>query len=183
MKKVVFTLITLWLFSMVCHAKSMLTDSIIKPTPRPSLLAMSALKVGNMYLKIVYGQPLKKGRTIFGALEPYGKVWRTGANEATEVTFTKDVKINNKILKAGTYTLFSIPEQTKWTIIFNSELGQWGAYKYNPAKDVLSIVVDVKRNEVIYEALTFTFVENPTGADLIMQWDDIKLGIPLVFSK
>lgn len=183
MKKNLLTLLGLVLFNLMGNAREMLTDSIIKPTPRPSLLAMNSLKVGNMYLKIVYGQPLKKGRTIFGALEPYGKVWRTGANEATEITFTKDVKINNKILKAGTYTLFSIPEETKWTFMFNSELGQWGAYKYNPSKDVFSIVVDVHRNELIYEGLTFNFVEKPDGAELIMQWDDIKVGIPLVFSK
>ncbi|MFN8355911.1 MAG: DUF2911 domain-containing protein [Spirosomataceae bacterium] len=160
-----------------------LPDSIIKPQVRPSLLAMASYKTGNQYIKIVYGQPLKKGRVIFGGLEPYGKVWRTGANEATEITFLKDVKIQGKLVKAGTYTVFSVPNPDKWTFILNSELGQWGAYKYNPEKNLFGFELVPIKNDAIYEALTFSFNETDEGAELLMQWDDVKLVLPLVFVK
>jgi hypothetical protein len=81
-------------------------------------------------VKVTYGQPSKKGRVIFGDLVPYGEVWRTGANEATEITFSSDVVISGKTIKAGTYTLFTIPQKNTWTIILNSELKQWGSYGY-----------------------------------------------------
>ncbi len=173
MKKVVLTLITLVIFTVVSHASGMQPDSLVKPTPRPSLLALTALKVGNMYLKIVYGQPLKKGRTIFGALEPYGKIWRTGANEATEITFTKDVRINNKILKAGTYTLFSIPQESKWTFIFNSELGQWGAYKYDESKDVLRAKSMAKSSPVFHEQLKLDIAKEKVS----LYWGNLEVSL------
>lgn len=147
-------------------------------------MSVAKFKSNNIYIKVVYGQPYKKGRKVFGELEQYGKVWRTGANEATEITLTKDVKINGKPLKAGTYTLFSIPNPDKWTIIFNSELGQWGAYEYNPEKDVLSFDVPVgKTDGVIYEAFTIDLRETASGADMTLLWDTIKVAIPLSFDK
>src|SRR3989337_3651715 len=81
---------------------------------RPSPLAIASVRYQDHYVKITYSQPLKKKREIFGNVVPYGKVWRTGANEATEITTTKDIQIHDIILKAGTYSLFTIPEQDKW---------------------------------------------------------------------
>ena len=85
-------------------------------------------------INVYYCQPSKKGRLIFGsgenALVPYGEIWRTGANEATEIEFSKAVKVNGKQLEAGRYTLFTIPDETSWTVIFNNELDQWGAFTY-----------------------------------------------------
>src|SRR6476660_6493757 len=72
-------------------------------------------------VKVTYGQPSKKGREIFGKLVPFGQVWRTGANEASEITFNKDVTVGGKPVKAGTYTLFTIPKETEWTVILNSQ--------------------------------------------------------------
>lgn len=85
-------------------------------------------------ITVKYGQPSKRGRVIFGGLEQYGKVWRTGANAATEITFKKDVNFGGKPVKAGTYTLFSIPEEKEWTVILNSELKQFGAFGYEKSK-------------------------------------------------
>ena len=99
-----------------------INDSIVKPQVRNSPIVIANLKTAeNNYVKCTYGQPLKKGRIIFGELIPYGKLWRTGANEATEVTFTTNIKIGETSLPAGTYTLFSIPDKDKWTILLNSE--------------------------------------------------------------
>src|SRR5436189_1888840 len=89
-------------------------------------------------ISVTYGRPYKKGRDIFGGLEKYGKVWRTGADSATHITFKKDGTFGGKAVKAGTYTLFTIPNEKEWTIILNGELKQWGAFAYeqNKSKDI-----------------------------------------------
>jgi Protein of unknown function (DUF2911) len=90
---------------------------------------------------IVYHRPSVKGRKVMGELVPFGQVWRTGANDATTITFDKAVIIEGKSLAAGTYSLFTVPTENEWTIIFNSEAKQWGAYKYNDKNDVLRVSV------------------------------------------
>lgn len=128
-------------------------------------------------VEISYGQPSKRGREIFGKLEPYGKVWRTGANEATEITFTKNAFFGGKPVKAGTYTLFTIPEKTKWTFILNSELKQWGAYKYEEikSKNVLQVTVPATTNNPVVEKLTISL---PPGK-LVLEWDKTKVTVPI----
>jgi hypothetical protein len=108
-------------------------------------------------------------------------VWRTGANEATEITLTKDVMIENQLLKAGTYTIFTIPNKDKWQVIFNSDLGQWGAYNYNPDKNVLIIDAAVSKTDVIYEAFTIEFQLEDNKAKMIMMWDDTKASFTIKF--
>lgn len=134
-------------------------------------------------IKVVYGRPSKKGRTIFGELEPYGKVWRTGANEATEIKFYKDAKFGGKDIKAGTYTLFTIPDKDQWTIILNSELDVWGAYSYKVEKDVLRTIVKPTTlpNEV--ESLAIVFKDSEQGGDLVIAWDKTQVEVPIVISK
>lgn len=158
-------------------------DSVIVPQLRKSPMAVAKYQSNAIYIKAVYGQPSKRGRVIFGELEPYGKVWRTGANEATELTFTKDIKIAGKPLKAGTYTLFTIPNPEKWTVIINAELGQWGAYKYEKDKDLFSFEVPVTKPEYQYEAFTIEFEETKTGADMELLWDTTRVAIPLTFTR
>jgi len=133
-------------------------------------------------IKITYGQPSKRGRIIFGDLVPYGEVWRTGANEATEITFSKNVIIDKKEIKAGTYTLFTIPQKDKWTIILNSKLDQWGAYNYDKTKkyDMFKTEVAVRKSD-LQEKLIFSFKDNPTGTTLTISWDDIEVELPIIF--
>jgi hypothetical protein len=150
-------------------------------TPRLSPLEMVTLKYESSYIKVTYGRPHKKGRDIFGNLVPYGKVWRTGANEATEITFTKDVLINKKRIAAGTYTIFTIPEKNKWNVIFNSDLGQWGAYKYNPDKNVLEIDAAVSEMDIVYEPFTIEFQLQDGKTNLLMMWDNIKASFTINF--
>src|SRR2546421_2697491 len=106
-------------------------------------------------IKVTYGRPYKKGREIFGGLEKYGRVWRTGADEATEISFAKDGTVGGKPVKAGTYTLFTIPGKDEWTIILNSQLGQMGAFSYDKYKnkDVLQVNVPVKKLDSFVEQL------------------------------
>ena len=129
-------------------------------------------------IKVTYGRPYKKGRDIFGGLEQLGKVWRTGADEATQITFSKDVNFGGKPVKAGTYTLFTIPEKTEWTVILNSQLGQWGAYDYdkNKDKDVIHVKVPVKNLDKPIEQLTIRF----KGSDMIIEWDRTQVAVPII---
>jgi len=128
-------------------------------------------------VKVSYGRPYKKGREIFGGLEKLGKVWRTGADEATQITFAKDMNFGGQPVKAGTYTLFTIPDSTEWTIILNSQLGQWGAYDYDKYKDknVLQVKVPVKKLDSPVEQLTIRF----DAGNMIIEWDTTQVAVPL----
>jgi len=149
---------------------------------RPSATAIAALRYKDSYIKITYCQPRKRGRKIFGGLVPYGEVWRTGANEATEITLTKDIYINGTLLVAGTYSLFTIPEKDTWTIILNKELGLWGSYNYNPKMDVMRFVIPVQSiTTEVYETFTIQFAQRNNMADLLLLWDKIKISIPIQF--
>lgn len=150
---------------------------------RPSPLAIVSTRYKDAYFKLTYSQPHKKGRAIFGSLIPYGKIWRTGANEATEFTVTKNIQINGTLLLAGTYSLFTIPDKEKWTIIINSEPGLWGAYNYNEALDVMRFDVPVQRipGDLVYEAFTIQLAQSNEVADLLLLWDKTKISIPLKF--
>ena len=149
--------------------------------PRLSPLEIVTVKYESTYVKVTYGRPHKKGRNIFGDLVPYGEVWRTGANEATEITITKDVMINKHRLKAGTYTIFTIPQKDKWKVIFNSDLGQWGSYNYNPAKNVLEIDAIVTELEVTYEPFTIELQLEKNEARLLMMWDKTHASFTICF--
>ena len=137
-------------------------------------------------LTVAYGRPYKKGRVLFGtqeehdnkkALEIFGKVWRTGADEATQITVKRDCLFGGKPLKAGTYTLFTIPGPKEWTIIINSKLGQWGAFKYdqNKDKDVLKTTVPAGRTKSSVEQFTITL---PDGG-MKLEWDMVSVFVPV----
>ena len=130
-------------------------------------------------VKVDYGRPYKKGRVIFGDLEKYGKVWRTGADSATHITFAKDAKVAGQPVKAGTYSLFTIPEEKEWTIILNSERKQWGAYSYekHKDKDVLRVKVPSKKLDKVIEQHTIRF----TDAGMIIEWDQTQVEVPISF--
>jgi hypothetical protein len=127
---------------------------------------------------VSYGRPFKKDREIFGKLEPYGKVWRVGADEATTITFPTDVKFGGKPVKAGTYTMFAIPNENEWTIILNSQMGQWGAFSYdkNKEKDVLQVNVPVTKLDSPVEQLTIRF---PQANSMIIEWDKTQVAVPI----
>ena len=150
--------------------------------PRPSPLAVVTARYKDTYLKVTYSQPHKQGREVFGKLVPYDQVWCTGANEATELTLTRDIKINEMTLKAGTYSIFTIPSIEKWTIIFNSDLGMWDSYNYNPMMDVMKFELPVTiLKDVVYEPFTIWIDQKNDKADLQMAWDKTKVTLPLQF--
>lgn len=151
------------------------------PDAAPSPLAMAKLMLNDTYMKITYGSPRKRGRVIFGGLEPMGQVWRTGANDATEITFTKDVMFAGEHVNAGTYTLFTIPNENEWGVILNSGLGQWGDYGYDESQNVLMVMVTPSSTEDVYEAFTISFEEgsNENTTHLTLVWDQTKVEVPI----
>ena len=130
--------------------------------------------------RVIYSRPQVNGRTIFGGLQKYGEVWRLGANEATEIEFFKDVKINNKKIKKGRYTLYAIPFADKWVVILNKDTDIWGSFRYDSAKDVVRISLPVTSTDFA-EDLTIYFEKTNTGANLNMIWDKAKVSLPVYF--
>ncbi|MDE2393516.1 MAG: DUF2911 domain-containing protein [Cytophagales bacterium] len=125
--------------------------SVLAQKAAPSPAAVATQKVGNTEVMIKYAQPSVKGRLVFGtkeakALVPYGEVWRTGANEATTIEVSNDITVQGKTLPKGIYSLFTIPGETEWTIIFNKEAKMWGAYTYKEANDVLRVKARVSEH-------------------------------------
>lgn len=133
-------------------------------------------------VSISYNQPSKKGREIFAAsgLVPFGKVWRTGANQATTITLAKDAKIKGTAVKAGTYTLFTIPGDKEWTIILNSQTGQWGT-QYDQSKDVARITVPAKTGNDVVETFTISIAPHGSMEHITLQWDKTSVEIPVTF--
>ncbi len=149
---------------------------------RKSPIAISAVQLGNTYVKVVYGQPHKRGREIFGTLVSYGEVWRTGANEATEITFTEDVEFGGNLVESGIYSLFTIPEENQWTVILNKNLGQWGAFSYDDTADYLRFNVPVQTIDEMVESFTINFSEvEGTQTMMSMVWNSTKVEIPIRF--
>ncbi|WP_345954189.1 DUF2911 domain-containing protein [Mucilaginibacter sp. PAMB04168] len=127
-----------------------------------------------------YSRPNTKGRKIFGALEPYGKVWRTGANNATVITFTDDVTIEGNKVPAGEYAFFSIPDANEWTIILNKTTKQWGAYEYKQADDFLRFKVKAAKTAAPVETFTMQFANVlPTTAELQLMWERTAINLHL----
>ncbi|NOT74456.1 MAG: DUF2911 domain-containing protein [Cyclobacteriaceae bacterium] len=135
-------------------------------------------------LKVVYCQPYKKGRVIFGeesqgALQPYGKYWRLGANAATEITFSKNVNFGGKPINAGTYRMYAVPGSSAFVIALNSELGVYfGVNEPDYSKDVLKIDVPVETAPET-EQLTINFANDSTGVMMNVLWDTTKLSVPI----
>jgi hypothetical protein len=127
--------------------------------------------------KVTYSRPQLKGRSI-DELAPSGKVWRTGANEATEITFYKDVNLGQSKIKAGTYTLYAIPEKDSYTIIINKELNVWGSYSYKEANDIARLKVPVTEGKESIEALSMVFTKADKGIVLNMGWDKMRIAVP-----
>ncbi|SMB99215.1 conserved hypothetical protein [Hymenobacter roseosalivarius DSM 11622] len=139
---------------------------------RPSPPATVSTTVGAAKITVDYSRPSMKGRKIFGALEPYGKVWRTGANEATTFEASQAVTINGQALPAGKYALFTIPGEQEWTIIFNKTAEQWGAYKYDEKQDALR--VKVKPTKPAQPVEQFTIKADKAGT-IMMTWENSQV--------
>lgn len=131
-------------------------------------------------IEINYCQPYKRGRIIFGDLVPYGQIWRTGANEATSISFNQDVEVKGKKLPKGNYTLYTIPGETFWTIVINKQTNQWGT-EYNHSLDALRVEIEAEKMKKIVEMFTIDIQATDLGANINLEWDQVKVVIPVEF--
>jgi len=150
--------------------------------PRPSPKATVTQTVGLTEVAIAYCRPGVKARTIWGGLVPYDQVWRTGANEATTITFADEATIAGTKVAPGTYGLFTIPGKDEWTVILNKGAKLWGAYEYTQADDVLRFKVAPQKAE-FSELLTFAFTAvTPDQAEIALTWEKVRVAFKIGFA-
>ncbi len=143
-------------------------------------LKMAGKAAGGPVMRVIYSRPHLQGRKLFHDILKYDQPWRLGANEATELDVYKPVSVNGKKLKEGRYTMYCIPSEGQWTIAINSNLDIWGL-KSDSTKDIVRAVISTSHNNPRLEYFTMIFKETPTGADLIMWWDDTLAKLPFTF--
>ncbi|HEV8514126.1 MAG TPA: DUF2911 domain-containing protein [Cyclobacteriaceae bacterium] len=137
----------------------------------------------NLKVQVIYSRPFKKSREIFGKLVPYGKTWRTGANEPTTFETNSDLKFGDKVLKAGKYSLWAVPNPETWQIAFNSEIPSWGinfdgTAQRNPATDAVVLETPVVAQDKVFEQFTISVEKVGEGAELILIWDKTLVAVP-----
>lgn len=142
---------------------------------QPSPAATASGKVGAATVTVAYSSPSVKGRSIWGGLVPYDQVWRSGANEATTFTTDQPLTVEGQTLPAGTYSLFTIPTATQWTVIFNKTPKQWGAFKYDQKQDALRVTVTPRKAPTMAERLVY----NVTPQGLVLHWENLEVPIAM----
>lgn len=140
----------------------------------------SSYKVSDKAVRVIYSRPQLKGRDM-ATLAPAGKVWRTGANEAAEITFYKDATFGGEKVAAGTYALFTIPGDNEWTVVLNKNLNQWGAYSYDNSADVVRVTSKASTDGESLESFSIAFKEVEGGAHLVMGWGTTRVATPVMF--
>lgn len=145
--------------------------------------AVADFSQGGLAVHVKYCRPARRGRLIFGrtqddALVPYGRVWRTGANEATVITFSENVRVGNTPIRAGTYSLWTIPGPAHWQVVLNEETGQWGT-QYNDGLDVARVEVPIRVQPKTVEKFQIYFENQPRGADMILGWAHTEAVVPI----
>ena len=172
MKKYITTIILLFFVSIYSNSQS------FRPLDKsPMDLIEFSSSDGEKAVRVLYSRPQLKGRN-FSSLVPNGKLWRTGANESTEITFYKPASMNNVKIEKGSYTLYTIPNENEWTIIINKATHTWGAYRYNKNDDVLRFNVPTKKSDNLIEALSMVFESSSEGGNLVLGWSDKIVKIP-----
>jgi len=129
--------------------------------------------------RIIYSRPQKRGRAIFDSLIKYNQLWRLGANEATEIEFFKNVNINGKPITKGRYTIYCIPDSSKWTLIINKDNFTWGNFTYDQKKDVLRKELPLQKSNQMVEVFSMYFEDKKSFANLIILWDNAKVVLPI----
>jgi hypothetical protein len=182
MKRFLLSAIFIILFSSVSDAQSFrgLDKSPMDMAYFPDNFAHDRKPGEKAIVRVTYSRPPKNGREIFGKLVPYGQVWRTGANEAAEIKFYQDVELGGKKVKAGTYSLYTIPGEKEWIIILNNDLDYWGAYSYNAKNDVLRVTAPATELNSAVENFTIQFdSKGEKQGAMKMAWDKTVVEVPL----
>ncbi|HKZ36499.1 MAG TPA: DUF2911 domain-containing protein [Chryseolinea sp.] len=184
MKKILFSSVLFVLFSCTIQAQDFrkVDKSPLDFAYFPDHFAHDRKENEKAVIRVTYSRPSKNGREIFGKLVPYDKVWRTGANENTEIKFYQDVELSGKKVKAGTYALFTIPGEKNWTIILNSDLDYWGSFKYNEKNDVIRVTAPVSTLTDPLENFSIQFdAKGDKQGVMKLAWDKTVVEIPFKY--
>lgn len=155
-------------------------DQIYFPIDYPSKKIRGAGEP--LRMRVIYSRPARNNRKVFGTdIVPHGKIWRLGANEATEVDFFTAATINGRKIPAGRYTMYCIPNEKEWTFIINKDTDAWGAFNYDAAKDVVRATVPVEELKEPIESLTINFEKSGSKVNLVAEWDQKKAALPINF--
>tara|TARA_R100001377_G_scaffold85105_1_gene70304 strand:+ start:536 stop:1075 length:540 start_codon:yes stop_codon:yes gene_type:complete len=175
MKKSTFITAVAFAFVMVFTTSLSAQEfSGLDKSPMDAASFPSDYKDANKSIKVIYSRPQLNDRSL-EKLAPSDKVWRTGANEAVEITFYKDTDFGGKMIKAGTYSLFTIPGEKEWTVIINKDLNTWGAYFYKEENDIARVMAPVKMDDESLEAFSISFDDDAT---MHMGWDKVRVSVP-----
>jgi hypothetical protein len=169
------------LFSTIAFAFTMLLSlsmqaqdfSDLDKSPMDAASYPSSYKISDKAVKVVYSRPQLKERAV-SKLAPNDKVWRTGANEAAEISVFKTINLGDKTIQPGTYSLFTIPGDSEWTIILSSDVNVWGSYSYNEANDVARIKAPVSKGEKSLEAFSIAFTDDA----MYLGWGTVRVTVP-----
>jgi hypothetical protein len=172
MKKFIFIALTIIIIVLVGQYSFRVYTKSFSPE------AMTTYNENGIKIEVKYCQPSKKNRKIFGELVPYQEIWRTGANEATVFTSNKDLKIENQLLKAGSYSLYSIPTETEWTVIFNTKTDNWGQFGYQKENDVLRVKVKPVPCPMT-EVFTIQIGRESEHIMMNLIWDEVKVPVKI----
>jgi hypothetical protein len=188
MKQTTLYLASFLLCTLLSHAQNGRLPAIDKspmdmsyyPANYPVLKIQDKVSEGP-YARVIYSRPAKNSRTVFGDLIEYDKVWRLGANEATELELFRDARIGNLRVKKGRYTLYAIPTEKNWTLIINRDSDTWGAFKYDPKKDIGRVTIPVEKITDSTECFTMYFEKSGSTVNLFIYWDNYKAVVPMQF--
>ena len=182
-KALKWILIIVGILAVIGIGLSIAWKNLQKETKKHSPEETVVYNEGGKALEVFYNRPSKKDRDIFGGLVPYGEVWRTGANEATTFTTGTDISVNGESLPEGKYTLWTIPGENSWQIIFNNKSYAWGVSwggkaSRDPNADVLKVEVPAESLEQVVEMFTISFETNEL-LNMVLQWDQTKVSVPI----
>lgn len=178
MKKLIVLIVFLTILSGISTDFSAQKFPKLDVSPMDAASFPSSWRDANKIIKIVYSRPQLKGRTL-EKLAPNGKVWRTGANEAAEITFYKNVNFGGKEVVAGTYSLFTIPTEDNWTIILSKQKNVWGSYFYDEKEDVVRVIGKVSKTEESIEAFSIVFEGEENNATMFLGWANKIISVPI----
>ena len=178
MKKSIFTIAILVVALVFTNETFAQKFSPLDKSPMDAASFPSSYRDANKMVKVVYSRPQLKGRTL-AKLAPQDKVWRTGANEAAEITFYKDVTFGGKEVKAGTYTLFTIPGEKEWTVILSTAKNVWGSYFYKQEEDVVRVKANVSISPTNVEAFSIAFEGDDLKAVMYLAWGKTMINVPI----
>jgi hypothetical protein len=176
MKKLLATCIGMGLVFALCAAMGAAQDKSARPSPPAKA---SCALAGGKSITVDYSSPRMKGRKIFGELVPFGKVWRAGANEATTFVTDTDLTVGGKAVPAGSYTIFTVPEADKWTLVISKKTGEWGTAYPGPDNDLARVDMKVSKLAAPAENFTIAFDKGAAGCTLRMEWENTRASVDI----